>query len=340
MRLDLHQNDDQDQLTISSFFFLLHTGDSTWTCITCSASNSRGHEDVWFGSPRAAQARASNCTKRRCSISDQVLSRTPSDPVRISFLYLAVNIAIEWRYHSYAQYLQQAAPPEQVALHQKLLLAVLNAVSAYVSWIPLKYEIAICCALVFDLLISVYSFVFDGEFEGAFCRLLPDLELRIVPSFSRSITSNLTSVQAAVECLLLLLGRKFKPDERQRLFNIFTYTNFLVESLSKSKLFEDDYQFHKRLGQALTLLGTHHLAALKGSTTKFFPPNYDTFLRLILTFGTHPSIMLSSFSLPFWIQLSQDEEVSKQPFIAPFIIELLKMCSAKLFKSGDLKVCN
>ena len=137
---------------------------------------------------------------------------------------------------------------------------------------------------------------------------------------------------------MLLLGRKHRPDERQRLFALFNHTTFFVESLSKSKLFEDDYQFHKRLGQALTLLGTHHLAALKGAPTKFFPPNYDTMLRLILTFGTHPSIMLSSFSLPFWIQLLSDADVVRQPFFAAFISELLKLCAEKLIKVGDLRV--
>lgn len=136
---------------------------------------------------------------------------------------------------------------------------------------------------------------------------------------------------------MLFLGRKFRPDERQRLFGLFNHTSFFVEALSKSKSFEEDYQFHKRLGQALTLLGTHQLASLKASTTKSFPPNYDTFLRLVLTFGTHPSIMLSSFSLPFWIQLISDADIT-QPFFAPFVAELLKLCSAKLLKIGDLKV--
>lgn len=137
---------------------------------------------------------------------------------------------------------------------------------------------------------------------------------------------------------MLLLGRRFRPDERQRLFTLFNFTNFVVEALAKSKSFEDDYQFHKRLGQTLTLLGNHHLASLKSSSTKSFPPNYDTFLRLVLTFGTHPSIMLSSFSLPFWIQLLSDADVVRQPFFGAFIPELLKMCAEKLFKGGDLRV--
>lgn len=137
---------------------------------------------------------------------------------------------------------------------------------------------------------------------------------------------------------MLLLGRRFRPDERQRLFTLFNFTNFVVEALSKSKSFEDDYQFHKRLGQTLTLLGNHHLASLKSSSTKSFPPNYDTFLRLVLTFATHPSTMLSSFSLPFWIQLLSDTDVVRQPFFGAFIPELLKMCAEKLFKGGDLRV--
>lgn len=116
------------------------------------------------------------------------------------------------------QYVQVGAPPEQTVRHQRLLLAILNAVSAYVGWSPSKYarmrththtthtahtrththrhnvtHMTHICTLLHrldTLCLILYSLIFDSEFEGAFCRLLPDTELRTVPRVSRTTYRN------------------------------------------------------------------------------------------------------------------------------------------------------
>ena len=41
---------------------------------------------------------------------------------------------------SYIQYVQAGLPPEHTAQHQRLILALLNCIAAYVGWVPARYE--------------------------------------------------------------------------------------------------------------------------------------------------------------------------------------------------------
>lgn len=76
--------------------------------------------------------------------------------------------------YSYVQYAQPGAQ-EHTARHQRLLLGILNAIAAYVSWVPLR-----CDKVLLPLHSTSPSLVFEADFDQAFCRLLPDLELRMV----------------------------------------------------------------------------------------------------------------------------------------------------------------
>jgi len=76
--------------------------------------------------------------------------------------------------------------------------------------------------------------------------------------------------QKAIECLLVLVNRKVKPEERDFLLPLFEYLDFFLTALkatdlNKSDIEEDDYVFQKRVCQVLVDLGT---AILLGKTSK------------------------------------------------------------------------
>jgi hypothetical protein len=69
------------------------------------------------------------------------------------------------------------------------------------------------------------------------------------------IRASLTlAVQLAAECILLILSRRFKPDERSRMLGLFEYFDFFWEALRSVTNSDEDYQFSRRLAQVTCLL--------------------------------------------------------------------------------------
>ncbi len=82
-------------------------------------------------------------------------------------------------------------------------------------------------------------------------------------------------------------------------------------------------------------MGTHQLAAF--SDKKHVPPQYEKYLHLMLAIANHPSLLMTSFALPFWLLLFRDESLSRLPLFAPVVPEVLKTCGVKLMKVGDMQ---
>lgn len=61
-------------------------------------------------------------------------------------------------------------------------------------------------------------------------------------------------MQLAAECILLILSRRFKPDERARMLGLFEYFDFFWEALRSVTNSDEDYQFSRRLAQVTSAL--------------------------------------------------------------------------------------
>ncbi|KAN0014960.1 hypothetical protein ACTFIU_001281 [Dictyostelium citrinum] len=205
---------------------------------------------------------------------------------------LAVASLFEYFYQllesKYTQYKQpspnQPTTPQQTKQLIHLINVLLTTLRSYIEWVPSKV-------------------IFDHKLDQIFCQLILDVPFRM----------------GACENLILFLGRKGRPDERIELIQTpFNYMENFLNAIKINSDFEDDYSFHKRITQALTILGTVHLNAYDDKHK--IPNNYNIYLQLMLQMVSHPSILLSSFVLPFWhtfikvesLELSYLEEVIKQ----------------------------
>lgn len=81
-------------------------------------------------------------------------------------------------------------------------------------------------------------------------------------------------------------------------------------------------------------MGTHQLSFF--TDKKQLPNNYEKFLIVLLAISNHPSLLMTSFAIPYWLLLFRDESLVKQSLFGPVVPEVLKICSAKLMKLGDM----
>ena len=149
-----------------------------------------------------------------------------------------------------------------------LLFAVLEALVFFLGWVP-------------------HALLFAHNFGPGICNLLVHLETRLI----------------GCECLLEMFLRKGKPEERVQMMFIFDKLELLWTSLSLSGGDEDaDYLYHKSLAQLLSLMG-NLLVDLRNLAT--VPANYSVYLSLMLKLLQYPSVLIRSYTVPFWNNLLQ-----------------------------------
>eukprot|EP00026_Physarum_polycephalum_P001024 Phypoly_transcript_01025.p1 GENE.Phypoly_transcript_01025~~Phypoly_transcript_01025.p1 ORF type:complete len:1165 (+),score=182.52 Phypoly_transcript_01025:289-3495(+) len=179
-----------------------------------------------------------------------------------------------------------------------LVLAVLRTLLSYLEWVPL-------------------NFIFENNIHSALCQLIKEEGARL----------------SACECLLVTMSRKCTQHERYKLLFPFEYLDILVGSMNvTTNDSEADYGYHKRLGQTLTFLGTN---VLKVPSDKKLPSDFEKYLHVMLAFSNHPSILLSSYTIPFWIQCYQTDFVLKLPYFNALQLPIMKMAEIKMSKHGD-----
>eukprot|EP01132_Coremiostelium_polycephalum_P008052 gene8052-9906_t len=188
-----------------------------------------------------------------------------------------------------------AEPGNTVNNH--LISVLLNTFISYIDWVPAKV-------------------IFDHQLDMIFCQLIQDIPFRM----------------ASCECLLLFLSRKGRPDEKAELLTPFNKMDGFIQAMSKSSNFEDDYSFHKRIAQTLTILGTTHLGIYSKEP---LPNNYNTYLQLMLQLLSHPSVLLSSLAIPFWLSFLKHNEILTIPFIDDLLKQLLDISLSKFVRAGD-----
>ncbi|CAH1792177.1 unnamed protein product [Owenia fusiformis] len=206
---------------------------------------------------------------------------------------------------SYMDLKSNGGATEEWKSHCKVGHAALNTLTGYVEWISMTY-IMENGGLLLQLL----------------CLLLNDEFLHL----------------PAAECLLLIVSRKGKVEERQPLLILFSEDAMetilkAVTNAASRPLNEHFYLFLKRLCQVLTSLGMQ-LCALWGKENTEQPVCFAKFLESMLKFSQHDSQMLGSYTYPMWLSFLRHEQMKMDPLFLSYIPRLVQTCSQDLRKIG------
>ncbi|KAJ7340919.1 hypothetical protein JRQ81_004206 [Phrynocephalus forsythii] len=185
-------------------------------------------------------------------------------------------------------------------------IAALNTLAGYIDWVAMSHITADNCKLLEML-----------------CLLLNEPELQV----------------GAAECLLIVVSRKGKLEDRKPLMVLFGdvamhYILSAAQTADGEGLVEKHYVFLKRLCQVLCSLGSQ-LCALVGSESDVeIPSNLEKYLKAFLAFTTHPSQFLRSSTQITWGALLRHDVLSRDPVFLAIIPNYLRASMTNLVKVG------
>ncbi|KAG7171528.1 Exportin-5-like [Homarus americanus] len=190
--------------------------------------------------------------------------------------------------------------------HCRVMQVVLMTLTVYVEWVSMQY-----------------IFSENGKLLQSLCFLLSQDNLKM----------------EAAECLLQIVSRKGKPDERRPLLLLFgeelmSAVFNAADQAVMGTLSEHNYRFLKTLTQVLTALGSQ-LCALWGKEAGVNePPNFRVYLDAMLAFTRHPSLHIYNFTNGLWGQLFRHEYVPKSETLQAILPSLITIVSRKVMKHG------
>eukprot|EP00833_Pecoramyces_ruminatium_P015013 jgi/Orpsp1_1/1189045/evm.model.d7180000069080.1 len=115
--------------------------------------------------------------------------------------------------------------------------------------------------------------------------------------------------------------------------NLYEMSNISIpqlEQIQNSKtLSEDNYKLLLNICDILTSLGVNHISNKKLS---FIPNNLDNYLELMILLLNHPSIIISSSSLHFWIIALQSMNLKEKNVLKKYIPLILERILNELSK--------
>ncbi|KAG0711248.1 Exportin-5 [Chionoecetes opilio] len=184
---------------------------------------------------------------------------------------------------NYAQYKAHVGQQDSVTAHChcRVMQVVLMTLTVYVEWVSVQY-----------------IFAEDGKLLQSLCFLLSEDSVK----------------KEAAECLLQIVSRKGKSDERRPLLLLFGEVPMsavftAADQAVAGPLSEHNYRFLKTLTQVLTGLGSQ-LCALWGKEAEVGePPNFKVYLDAMLAFTRHPSLHIYNFTNTLWGQLFRHDQV-------------------------------
>uniref|UniRef100_A0A8D0BQW5 Exportin-5 n=1 Tax=Salvator merianae TaxID=96440 RepID=A0A8D0BQW5_SALMN len=184
--------------------------------------------------------------------------------------------------------------------------AALNTLAGYIDWVAMSHITADNCKLLEML-----------------CLLLNEPELQV----------------GAAECLLIVVSRKGKLEDRKPLMVLFGdvamhYIFSAAQSADREGLVEKHYVFLKRLCQVLCALGSQLCALVGPESDVETPVNLGKYLESFLAFTTHPSQFLRSSTQITWGALFRHEVLSRDPVLLAMIPKYLRASMTNLVKVG------
>lgn len=198
---------------------------------------------------------------------------------------------------------------DEAAAHSKVVQVVLLTLTGFVEWVSINHIMAE-----------------DGRLLQILCLFLGDLTFRC----------------SAAECLLQIVNRKGKAEDRKQLMILFTEealrciygaaTAPAPRSVSND-LNESHYIFLKKLTQVLIGMATQ-LCTLWGKDdgSGIRPTNFNLFLDTVLTFTMHSSLTLAHLANAIWIMLFKHEQIKTDPLLLTYIPKYIESTAPKLIK--------
>ncbi|XP_018329940.1 exportin-5 [Agrilus planipennis] len=186
--------------------------------------------------------------------------------------------------------------------HGRVVQVVLLTLTGFVEWVSMTHIM-----------------VHEGRLLQILCLLLNDGAFQY----------------ASAECLLQIVNRKGKMEERKPLLMLFSDQTAQcllgASKLQNTSLNEQQYLFQKRLIQVLTGLGTQ-LCALWGKEGVGRPQNFSLFLDAILEFSSHPSLILAHLANPLWNSMLKHDHISRDSVFLSYIPRWVRITSPKIVK--------
>ncbi|XP_076068293.1 exportin-5-like protein Ranbp21 isoform X2 [Oratosquilla oratoria] len=210
---------------------------------------------------------------------------------------------------NYCKYEQTASDPEKqtaAASHCRVVQVVLMTLASYSEWVSVQH-----------------IFSNNGKLLQSLCFLLRDNAVK----------------KEAAECLLQIVSRKGKPEERRPLLIMFveeamTAIFSAADKAVVGELSEHNYTFLKILTQVLTSLGSQ-LAALWGKEPEVRePPNFCVYLNAMLAFTNHPSLQIYNYTNSLWSAFLRHEKISKCEVFLEILPRWLDIVVVKIKKHG------
>lgn len=186
--------------------------------------------------------------------------------------------------------------------HGRVVQVVLLTLTGFVEWVSMTHVMA-----------------HNGRLLQILCLLLNDSAFQC----------------AAAECLLQIVNRKGKIEERKPLLILFN--DEAIQCMLAAAKFEpaayeeQNYLFKKKLIQVFTGLGTQ-VCSIWGKDGLGRPSNFSLFLDAILAFSSHPSLTLAHLANPLWNSMMKHEHVSREPIFLSYIPQWVQCTAPKLVK--------
>ena len=147
---------------------------------------------------------------------------------------------------------------------------------------------------------------------------------------------------AAVECLLQIVNRRGKMEDRKQLIFLFTedalrciYTAAVVQETHAAahEFDESHYLFLKKLTQVLTDMASHLCAVWgKDGRSIVHPERFNAFLDIVLSFSSHQSLALSHIASGIWMMLFRHEQIKTDPCLLAYVPKFIESAGPKLIK--------
>lgn len=179
--------------------------------------------------------------------------------------------------------------------HARVVQVVLLTMSGFVEWVSMSHIMAE-----------------DGKLLQIFCVLLNDENFQ----------------DGSAECLLQIVSRKGKLDERRPLLILFSEDAMrCIFQSAENK----NYQFLKKLTRVLTGLGTQ-LCSLWSKDGQSRPPNFQIYLEAIVTFTRHPSLSLVCYANSLWLALMKHDQICRDEVFLSFVPKWVEAAGPKIMK--------
>ncbi|XP_076324689.1 exportin-5-like protein Ranbp21 [Tachypleus tridentatus] len=211
---------------------------------------------------------------------------------------------LQSHYQMYVE-MRQTDKKEEMMVHCRVVEATLMTLAGFVEWVPIS-QITKENNILFPIL-----------------SLLLESQLQLY----------------AAECLLLIVSRKGKIEERKPLLVLFEEGAMSVifsaaSAAALAPLEEQHYIFLKKLCQVLTGLGSQ-LCLMWGTTENFEPPKaFPIYLNCIVAFTSHASQVLSSYTQTLWAAFFRHRSISQNPCLQAVLSKVVESDIEKLMKVG------